>query len=76
MRARNGARYTCVSYSAMALFARLRFLDFCRIVEVVRDGRLVRRMINSPDVHPWEREGRGMNVDEKINARASTPPSS
>ncbi len=56
MRARNGGRYRSTSYTAFALFSRARLLDFCRIVHVVREGRIVKRHVSSPDLSAEEKE--------------------
>lgn len=55
MRGRNAPAYRATSYSAFALLARMRLLDFCRIVTVERGGRLVRRLVDAKDLTPEER---------------------
>ncbi len=60
MRSRSGPQYHAVSYTAFALFARRRFLDFCRIVTVERNGRQVKRLVNAVDLTPEERAAHGL----------------
>lgn len=60
MRGRNDPRYRATSYSAFALLARMRLLDFCRIVFVERGGKLVKRHVTAPDLTLEERAAHGL----------------
>ncbi len=60
LRSRSGPQYRATSYSAFALLARMRMLDFCRIVQVERDGKQVKRMVNAPDLTLEERRAHGL----------------
>ncbi len=55
VRGRNFTAYAASSYSAMAMLARMGFLHFCRVKNVVRNGRIVLRHVDGT-TDPEEKE--------------------